>query len=150
MPKPGPRTTARCSVELNSGVRCAMNIYLYWSASFVSFVTFCVHTFIGGPRVAGPLLTSHHLPPASKWLNYYCWHIATVLLFSMSIGYGYVAMHPDRPELAVFLTGLSMALSALSAAVAMKGRINPLRFPSTSLFMTIFILGCAALTGWRT
>ena len=124
-----------------------MNVYLFWAASFASFVTFCVHTFIGGPRVAGPLLATRHLPPASKWLNYYCWHIATVLLFSMSIGYGYVALHPDRPELAVFLTGLSIALSVLSAAVALKGKINPFRFPSTSLFMTIFLLGSAALIG---
>lgn len=122
-----------------------MNVYLFWAASFVSFVTFYVHTFIGGPRVARPLLAADRLHPASKWLNYYCWHIATVFLFSMGIGFGYVAMHPDRPELAFFLTGLSGVFSLLSAAVALKGKINPLRFPSTSLFMVIFVLGTSAL-----
>lgn len=122
-----------------------MNVYLLWAASLVSFTTFYVHTFIGGPRVAGPLLSTNSLPPASKWLNYYCWHMATVILFSMSIGYGYVAMNPNRPELAVFLTGLSLVFSLLSATIALKGKINPFRFPSTSLFMAIFLLGSSAL-----
>jgi hypothetical protein len=122
-----------------------MQIYLMWSAAFMSFVTFAVHTFIGGPRVAGPLLATTHLPIASKWLNYYCWHITTVLLLAMGAGYAHVALHPDRPELAVFLTALSSALSVLSAAVAIKGRINPFRFPSTSLFAVVSVLGLSAL-----
>ncbi|MGC4028989.1 MAG: hypothetical protein QM696_08970 [Steroidobacteraceae bacterium] len=122
-----------------------MQTYLLWLAALVSFVTFVVHTFIGGPRVAGPLLATTHLPRASKWLNYYCWHITTVFLLAMGMGFAYVALHPDRPELAVFLSGLSAALSALSAAVAFKGGINPFRFPSTSLFAAVAVLGAAAL-----
>ncbi len=122
-----------------------MNVYLLWSAAFMSLVTFAVHTFIGGPRVAGPLLATTHLPPASKWLNYYCWHIVTIFLLAMCMGYTYVAVHTDRPELAVFLTTLSAALSVLSVAVAIKGKINPFRFPSTSLFTLIFLLGAAGL-----
>ena len=123
----------------------AMNTFLLWLAALVSFVTFMVHTFIGGPRVAKPLLATTHLPVASKWLNYYCWHIATILLLAMSVGFSYVALRPDRPELAIFLFTLSAALSALSAAVALKGGINPLRFPSTSLFAAIAALGASAL-----
>jgi hypothetical protein len=122
-----------------------MNISLLWSASLMSFVTFAVHIFIGGPRVAKPLLATTHLPAASKWLNYYCWHITTIFLLAMSIGYAYVALHPSRPELAVFLTALSAALSVLSAVVAIKGKINPFRFPSTSLFAMVFVLGSASL-----
>lgn len=123
-----------------------METYFFWAAALMSFATFAVHTFIGGPRVAGPLLASAELPPASKWLNYYCWHITTVFIFAMSGGYAYVALHPDRPELAVFLTIVSAALSILSAAVAIKGKINPLRFPSTSLFAAIALLGLAGLS----
>ena len=122
-----------------------MNVALLWAAAVVSFATFVTHTFIGGPRVAAPLLAGTQLPPASKWLNYYCWHLATVFLLAMPFGFGYVALNPDRPELAVFLTILSGALSVLSAAVAIKGRIHPLRFPSTTLFALIFLLGTAGL-----
>jgi len=138
MPAAGRHATIR-----SSGVR--MQIVLMSSAAVVSFITFLVHTFIGGPRVAGPLLASSHLPIASKWLNYFCWHIATLFLLAMSFGFAYVAMHPDRPELAVFLSALSAALAVLSAAVAIKGGIHPLRFPSTSLLAAVAILGASAL-----
>jgi hypothetical protein len=118
-----------------------MHVSLLWAAAVMSGITFAVHTFVGGPRVAVPLLADTGLPRASKWLNYYCWHIATVFTFSMGWPYAYVALHPDRPELVVFLTCVTSALSLLSAVVALKGNINPFLFPSTSLFATVSILG---------
>lgn len=38
-----------------------MQVYLLWSAVVMSIVTFLVHTFIGGPRVAKPLLKNENL-----------------------------------------------------------------------------------------
>lgn len=111
----------------------------------MGLITFSVHTFIGGPRVAAPLLANSSLPIASKWLNYYCWHITTIYTLFMSVAYGYVALHPDRPELVVFLTILNMALSSLSIVVALKGGINPFYFPSTSLFASVSLLGLLGL-----
>jgi hypothetical protein len=35
-----------------------MQVYLLWAAAVMSIITFAVHTFIGGPRVAGPLLAN--------------------------------------------------------------------------------------------
>ena len=122
-----------------------MNTYCFWAATMMSVVTFAVHTFIGGPRVAGPLLEDTRLPKASKWLNYYCWHVTTIFTFAMGGGYAYVAGHPERPELAVFLTVVTAALSILSAAVSIKGKIHPLRFPSTSLFASVALLGFLGL-----
>ena len=122
-----------------------MHTYFLWAATVMSVITFLVHTFIGGPRVAKPLLANTDLPIASKWLNYYCWHVTTILTFTMGGGYAYVALNPDRPELAVFLTIVTAASSLLSAAVARKGNINPFRFPSTSLFAAVSMLGLAGL-----
>lgn len=124
-----------------------MQTYFLWAAAVMSVITFSVHTFVGGPRVAEPLLANKDLPKASKWLNYYCWHVTTVFTFSMGAAYVYVALHPDRPELVVFLTVVTAALSLLSAAVALKGNINPFRFPSTSLFAAVSVLGLAGLLG---
>lgn len=118
-----------------------MHEILLWVAAFISVVTFYVHTFIGGPRVAGPLLKNADLPIASKWLNYYCWHIVTLYLFLMGGAYAYVAWCPDRPELVVFLTLQNTLLSILSILVAIKGKINPLRFPSTTLFALVSLCG---------
>jgi len=122
-----------------------MQAYFLWAAAVLSFITFVVHTFVGGPRVAVPLLANTDLPKASKWLNYYCWHVTTIFLFSMGGAYAYVALHPGRPELVVFLTGVTAACAVLSAAVALKGNINPFRFPSTSLFATVSLLGLLGL-----
>jgi len=122
-----------------------MQIYLLYSAVIMSIITFIVHTFIGGPRVVKPLLENNDLPKASKWLNYYTWHITTIFTLLMGGAYAYVAYHPDRPELVVFLTILTGAFSLLSVAVALKGKINPFRFPSTSLFAIVCLLGLSSL-----
>lgn len=122
-----------------------MQVYFLWAAAVMSILTFAVHTFIGGSVVAGPLLKNTDLPKASKWLNYYTWHVTTIFTFSMGGAYAYVALNPNRPELVVFLTAVTAALSVLSAAVALKGNINPFRFPSTSLFATVSLLGLVAL-----
>jgi len=122
-----------------------MQVYFLWAATVMSMITFAVHTFIGGPVVAGPLLKNTNLPKASKWLNYYTWHVTTILTFTMGGAYAYVALNPDHPELVVFLTVLTAALSLLSAAVALKGNINPFRFPSTSLFATVSLLGLVGI-----
>ena len=122
-----------------------MQVTLLWAAAFMSVVTFAVHTIIGGPRVAAPLLADTELPKASKWLNYYCWHITTIYTFVMGGAYAYVAINPEKTELVVFLSILNVSFSILSAVVAMKGNINPFRFPSTSLFASVSILGIASL-----
>ena len=122
-----------------------MQIYLLWSAVVMSLITFLVHTFIGGPRVAKPLLESKNLPIASKWLNYYTWHITTIFTLLMGGAYAYVAVNPEKVELVVFLTILTGAFSILSASVAIKGRINPFRFPSTILFALVCLLGLFSL-----
>ncbi len=126
-----------------------MTEFFFWAAAAASAATFGVHTFVGGPRVAAPLLADRSLPRASKWLNYYCWHVTTVYTLLMGAGYALVALRPERPELALFLSVLNAALSVLSAAVARKGRIHPLRFPSTTLFASVALLGVAGLLSGR-
>ncbi|WP_286269234.1 hypothetical protein [Thalassotalea hakodatensis] len=122
-----------------------MQVILLWAAVLVSGLTFVIHTFIGGIKVATPLLEDTSLPIASKWLNYYCWHITTLYTFFMGWVYGFVALNPDKPELVVFLSVLNVSFSLLSVLVAMKANISPLRFPSTTLFALVSILGIASL-----
>ncbi|MEM9300551.1 MAG: hypothetical protein AAGE01_00485 [Pseudomonadota bacterium] len=122
-----------------------MNLPLLWSATAVAFVAFLVHTFVGGRRVARPLLADRSLPPASKWLNYYCWHAATVMLAFVTIAFAWAAVDPTLAPVVVFGGTLAVALSALSAAVASKAGIHPLRFPSTSLLAGTGLLALAAV-----
>ena len=108
-------------------------------------ITFGVHTFVGGIVVARPLLADTNLPRASKWLNYYCWHITTVTILALAGAFAFSAIRGDRPEAAAFGAVFAALLSVLSATVALKGNIHPLRFPSTSLFAGIAVLGGAAM-----
>ncbi|MCP5368763.1 MAG: hypothetical protein H6907_11125 [Hyphomicrobiales bacterium] len=123
---------------------------MIWLAAVASALTFCVHTFVGGPVVAKPLLAAAKLPKASKWLNYFTWHVTTVLLAAMTMALAWLASGASaevaEPAL-VFFGGLSAALSVLSAAVAIRGRIHPLRFPSTSLFALTSALCWTGLIG---
>lgn len=123
-----------------------MQVLILWTAVVISFITFLVHTFVGGPIVAKPLLENKSIPIASKWLNYYCWHITTIYTFLMGGAYAYVALNPDKPELVVFLSILNTSFALLSAFIAIKGNINPFRFPSTSLFATVSVLGIVSLS----
>ncbi len=122
-----------------------MDVYFFWAATIMSIITFAVHTFVGGPVVAKPLLANTNLPKGSKWLNYYTWHVTTIFNLSLGGAYAYVALNPNRPELVIYLTVVTAALSILSAAVALKGNINPFRFPSTSLFASVSLLGLIGL-----
>lgn len=121
-----------------------MSPVLIGAAAFVAAITFYVHLVVGGKRVAAPLLADRSLPPASKWLNYYCWHVTTVLIAFLCAGFTWLAVFPDTPSLA-FLGALTATLSALSAGVAMKAGIHPARFPSTWLFATLAGVSALAL-----
>lgn len=118
---------------------------MLWLAAALALVTFATHTFVGGVFVARPLLKDTSLPKASKWLNYYCWHVTTMTILALAGAFAYAAQAPDGLDIAAFATLLCAVLSPLSAAVAIRGGINPLRFPSTSLFAATCLAGASAL-----
>ena len=121
-----------------------MQAPLLWSAAALAVLTFAVHTFVGGVFVARPLLADTGLPKASKWLNYYCWHIATVTILAIAGAFAWSAARGSA-ELAAFATLLTASVAGLSGAVALKAGINPLRFPSTSLFTATAACGALGL-----
>lgn len=111
------------------------------AASVIALITFGIHTFVGGVFVARPLLAARDLTPASRWLNYYCWHIVTVLLLAMSGGYAWAATRVGALDLAAFMTLLAAIFSPLCVGVAIRGGIAPWKFPAASLFALIAITG---------
>jgi hypothetical protein len=123
-----------------------MQSFLFWAAAATAFTTFCVHTFIGGIYVARPLLADEGLPRASKWLAYYCWHLVTLMLAAVTLVYAALAVPVIASDIALSLSLFCLCCSALSIAVAIKGRIPPLRFPSTSLFAALGLIGLAGAT----
>ena len=117
------------------------------AASAIALLTFGVHTFVGGVFVVRPLLAARDLTPASRWLNYYCWHLVTVVLLFMAAGFAWAAGQPTAADLATMLTAMSVVFSPLCAWVALKGRIAPWRFPATTLFLLVAVAGLVGLFG---
>lgn len=114
-------------------------------AGGLALTTCAVHVFAGGVHVVRPLLAASDLTRASRWLNYYCWHIVSLLILVMAACFFLAAYDPGSRTLAGLFTLLAAALSALSAAVAVRGGVAPYRFPSTSLFAAIAAVGAWGL-----
>lgn len=74
------------------------------AAAVLSLITFGVHTFVGGKYAARPLLDATDFDRASRWLNYFTWHMATVLLLVMAAGYAWAAAAPSAWPAALILT----------------------------------------------
>lgn len=117
----------------------------FLAAGIVSVITACIHTFLGGIHVVRPLLAIEGLTRASRWLNYYCWHITTILLVAMAIVFLRAAFAAEMRETAALMTILAASNSVLCFAVALKGSVPPYRFPALTLFAVTAALGTMGL-----
>jgi hypothetical protein len=113
----------------------------YLTASIVAFVTFIAHFLVGGVFAAHPLLERRDLSRDTKWLNYYAWHMVSILLVAMIVVFALASARSDLDSLALGFTGLSAAFSILCFAVARAGGVKPFRFPGTILFAVLFVCG---------
>lgn len=110
-------------------------------AGIVSFGTFLIHTFVGGAEIADPLMETTDLQEIPKLTAYYCWHMVTLLLFSMSCAYLYVAIVQPALPLTIVMTGLSGACGVLSAAMVIIRKLKPLDYPQWILLLTVALFG---------
>jgi hypothetical protein len=120
------------AVDLNLG---------FAAAAAATLVTFMVHTFIGGPVVARPLLAAPGLSRASRWLNYYTWHMATAVLLIMTAGFAWAAVRSDAADVAALLMVMAAVSSPLCVWVALRAGVAPWRFPASWLFLIILAAG---------
>lgn len=109
-----------------------MNITLVL-ASAAGFISFFVHTFVGGRYAARPLLRSTELPKATIWLNYFTWHIVTVHLAVFSVVLACGAFGSIHRDALLLVSVLAACVAATSVAVTLKAGIHPLRFPASYL-----------------
>lgn len=113
-----------------------MNSFLL-AASAASFATFAIHTWIGGPAIAKPLLESGDMHDVPKYTNYYCWHIATITLFAMGLAFGWGAMQPGALDVAWFAFLLSNAFLALNLFLIVVKKQRFMQMPQWLLFLGI-------------
>lgn len=112
-------------------------------AGVAGLVTFFVHWQVGGRYAARPLLAARDLTPASRWLNYFCWHIVTVLLLIMAFALLLGAFGRASQSTARLVAVIAASISVLSVAITLRAGIPPLRFPASYLLAIVAALALA-------
>jgi Mn2+/Fe2+ NRAMP family transporter len=111
-----------------------------YAASLLSGITALVHIFGGGKTVAKPLLASS-MEDEAKYTNYYCWHMVTIIIISMTICFFLAARNEEYRELAVLSSALSLAFAVWSCFLIYLKNQKPFVLPQWVLFFPIAILG---------
>ena len=114
-------------------------------AALVSLVIFFVHWLIGGIYAARPLLAAKDISPASRWLNYLCWHIVTILLLIITATLGLAALGRASADTVILVAVIAASSSILSVAVTLRAGIRPYRFPASYLLATVAVLSTAGI-----
>ncbi len=112
-------------------------------AAILSLIVWTIHTFLGGAKIAKPLLRSK-LQPVPKYTNDFTWHMVTILLFAMAAGYAYAAFNPDGYDVAILLTALSVCFMLLNLGLLVYTRLKPYQLPQWFLFLVVNV---AAIIG---
>ena len=109
-------------------------------AAALSAATAAIHVFLGGPDVAKPLLQSE-MRRVPKFTNYYCWHIVTITLIAMSVGFAIPAFSPGETTSALTWTLIAAVFALWSIALFLWKKMPPLALPQWILFTPIAALG---------
>ena len=114
-------------------------------AGIAALFTALVHTFVGQKFVVRPLLNVDGLHRVSRFTNFYCWHIVTIVLFSLSAMFFYAANHPEAIELAWVATFFSTAFVIWSFVMILTNRLRFKEFPQWALILPMAIFGALGL-----
>ena len=114
----------------------------YFALAAVLSAGVCVaHVIAGGRFYVRPLLAAPDLHPVPKYVHYYCWHLVTMMLAAMAIGFGLAAVDPGARDLAVLMTVLASGFSVWSLGLVLWKRQKPLQMPQWALFTPVAIFG---------
>ena len=121
-----------------------MNLYFLCATLFAAFIT-GLHVFAGGKAIARPLLEATELPDAVRYVQYFCWHIATLALAFQALLFG-LAMVSDAPVIyATIATAFAASIGLLGIAMPLLLKVSYRVVPQGWLFVPVAGLGVAGL-----
>ena len=118
------------------------------AAAVLSLLVCGLHVFAGGPAIAAPLLRSADLGRVSKYTNYYCWHIVTIVLLAMPVGFLLGALRRESLDIAALMTVLAGAFMLWSLGLVVWKKQKPFHLPQWALFLPVTVVGALGLL-WR-
>ncbi|MGJ8612368.1 MAG: hypothetical protein ACSHWY_14795 [Octadecabacter sp.] len=119
----------------------------YWlfAAGIAAGLSCLIHTFLGGPEIARPLLASNDIHDVPKYVNYYCWHLVTMTIAAMAVGFVWAAIDPTQTGLAWMWTVMAVLFMLWSLALIRLKRQNIWHMPQWTLFGLISVLAVIGL-----
>ena len=114
-------------------------------AGVSSVFTAMVHTFAGQKYVVRPLLDTPKFNHISRFTNYYCWHIVTIVLFSMGAMFFVAASKPNSIELAWVATLYATAFVLWNILMILTHKLEVKQFPQWALILPTALLGWCGL-----
>ena len=110
-------------------------------AGLATAAVWAVHTFVGQGTVARPLTAAGDLEAVPKWTQFYCWHLVTITLAVMALGFGYAAFAPTAADVAATVTALAIAFGLFG--LVLPGRVGQsfATMPQGPLLLPIGLLG---------
>ena len=121
-----------------------MNHFLLGAAVLAALIV-AVHLFAGGRDVARPLLQSTELDDTVRFTLYYCWHLVSITLVMMFLGFAAAALSSSFAALGLAATAFSVAFAAYGVWLAPKSGQGFGKMPQGLLFIPQSILGLIGL-----
>lgn len=118
---------------------------LFLAAAAFSVSTTSLHFFLGGKQIARPLLDAASLSDEVRYVQYFCWHIATIALGVQAVLFGVAALIDGQEALAIVATGLAIGIGALGIAIPLFARVGYRTMPQGWLFVPVAGLGLTGL-----
>lgn len=103
-----------------------------------------LHTFVGTPEIADPLLASE-LEDRAKYINFFCWHIVTIVLWATAAGYLWSAIVKPSVELVMFLTCMMACIGIWGVLLPPGVGLSYMTMPQGWLFFPIVMLAIFSL-----
>ena len=117
-----------------------MNTLLALAAG-LSALTVLIHTFLGGRKIADPLLKATDLAPVPKYVSYFCWHLVTIVLAVIAAMFAIAAIYPDSWELGWAATFLAASFCLLGIVLPPLKKQSYKAMPQGWFFLPIAIFG---------
>ncbi|MFS2316423.1 hypothetical protein RMQ97_00675 [Maricaulis sp. D1M11] len=121
-----------------------MNIW-FLIAGGLGVLTCLAHVFLGGREVAKPLLQADGLTSLTRFTQYFCWHIVTLVLAVQAASFFYAGVYPAGADIAVVMTILSLGTALWNFAMNYAHRLKWQRHPQFVFFVPMTILGGAGI-----
>jgi hypothetical protein len=118
---------------------------LFWAASLVSLIGFCIHTIAGQRLVMTPLMGNEHLEQQQKWFHFVAWHGVSISFFAYMAAFAYAAMIPGGLDVAILVTAMNAVIALMFFGVGIKGDPMVFKFPGIYLAIGTTALGVAGV-----